>query len=110
MASASRSAQNGNEDEDDDALLESIPFACVICKKPYRNPAVTKCGHYSARLVRCRGIRKIPHARLAELERVSNVANKLSKFLEKKRERAKKRKERALAEWEEVSESDGDDG
>lgn len=35
------------EDTDsDDSEIEDIPFACLICRKPYTDPIVTKCGHY----------------------------------------------------------------
>jgi RING finger protein 113A len=41
VTSANRSVPTGAEDEEDDASLESIPFACIICKKLYTNPIVT---------------------------------------------------------------------
>jgi RING finger protein 113A len=25
---------------------EEIPFGCLICRKPFTEPVVTKCGHY----------------------------------------------------------------
>jgi len=25
---------------------EELPFACLICRKPYVDPVVTRCGHY----------------------------------------------------------------
>lgn len=31
-----------SEPDSDDA----IPFACLICRKPYTDPVVTRCGHY----------------------------------------------------------------
>lgn len=31
------------EEEDE---LEEVPFACLICRKPFTDPVVTKCGHY----------------------------------------------------------------
>ncbi len=31
-----------NDAESDDDL----PFACLICRKDFTNPIVTKCGHY----------------------------------------------------------------
>jgi RING finger protein 113A len=35
------------EDESDvDDSDEDIPFACLICRKPYTDPVVTRCGHY----------------------------------------------------------------
>ena len=46
VASANSSLQTGNEDEDDDSLLESTPFACIICKRSHKYPIVTKCRHY----------------------------------------------------------------
>lgn len=27
-------------------LAKDVPFKCVICKKDYRDPVVTQCGHY----------------------------------------------------------------
>ncbi|CAI4047116.1 hypothetical protein N7582_003991 [Saccharomyces uvarum] len=36
-----------NEDSRKNALdLDKIPFKCVICKKDYKSPVVTNCGHY----------------------------------------------------------------
>jgi RING finger protein 113A len=111
IASANRSAQNGGEDEDDDALLESIPFACIICKKPYKSPIVTKCGHYFCEACALQRYRKNPTCAACGTGTggVFNVAKKLSKLLEKKKERAKKRKEKAIENGEEVSGSDEDD-
>ncbi|CAL1706227.1 unnamed protein product [Somion occarium] len=34
------------EDESDSDSDEDIPFACLICRKPYTDPVVTRCGHY----------------------------------------------------------------
>ncbi|KAG1893287.1 uncharacterized protein F5891DRAFT_1166449 [Suillus fuscotomentosus] len=31
---------------DSDSDNEDIPFACLICRKPYTDPVVTRCGHY----------------------------------------------------------------
>lgn len=33
--------QQAVEDEE-----EEVPFACLICRKPFTEPVVTKCGHY----------------------------------------------------------------
>ncbi|KAJ1977923.1 RNA-splicing factor [Dimargaris verticillata] len=38
----SLSADEASEDDDDDGL----PFACLICRKPFTRPVVTKCSHY----------------------------------------------------------------
>ncbi|OAX81598.1 pre-mRNA-splicing factor cwc24 [Emergomyces africanus] len=67
------------EDEDgEDELLENIPFACVICKKPYQNPVMTKCGHYSAKGVRCSGIGRIRLVRRVGLGRVECLIRRRS--------------------------------
>ena len=98
VASANRSGQIGDEDkEDDDDLLESIPFACIICKKPYTNPVVTKCGHYFCEACALQRYKKSPSCAAcgSGTGGVFNVAKKLNLMLEKKRERAKKRREKA---------------
>ncbi|KAG9309238.1 hypothetical protein JVU11DRAFT_10718 [Chiua virens] len=34
------------EDVSDSDSDEDIPFACLICRKPYTDPVVTRCGHH----------------------------------------------------------------
>jgi RING finger protein 113A len=102
-----------DEDDDDDELLESIPFACIICKKPYTSPIITKCGHYFCESCALQRYRKNPSCAAcgAGTGGVFNVAKKLNRLLEKKRERARKRREQAIAAGEEVSseeEAEGD--
>jgi RING finger protein 113A len=108
VASANRASQNNNEDQVDDTLLESIPFACIICKKSYKNPIITKCGHYFCEVCALQRYRKNPSCAAcgAGTGGVFNVAKKLSKLLEKKKDRAKQRKEQAVARGDPVSESD----
>jgi RING finger protein 113A len=104
VASANRSGLTGEEDEEDDAFLESIPFACIIRKKPYTNPIVTKCGHYFCESCALQRYRKNPSCAAcgAGTGGVFNVAKKLNRLLDKKRERARKRREKALENSEEV--------
>jgi RING finger protein 113A len=104
VASANRSAPTGEEDEEDDGFLESIPFACIICKKPYTSPIVTKCGHYFCESCALQRYRKNPSCAAcgAGTGGVFNVAKKLNRLLDKKRERARKRREKALENGEEV--------
>ncbi|KAI0780236.1 hypothetical protein C8Q74DRAFT_1198573 [Fomes fomentarius] len=36
-------AEDGSDTDSDD---EDIPFACLLCRKPYTDPVVTRCEHY----------------------------------------------------------------
>lgn len=104
-------AEEEDEDDDEEELLESIPFACIICRKPYQNPIVTKCGHYFCESCALQRYRKNPTccACGAGTGGVFNTAKKLNALLDKKRERARKNRERAIAEGEEVSEEEGEE-
>ncbi|KAI9759066.1 MAG: RNA-splicing factor [Candelina submexicana] len=112
VASANRSGKAGEDDDDDDALLENIPFACFICKKPYTNPIVTKCGHYFCEACALQRYRKNPSCAIcgAGTGGVFNGAKNLRRLLDKKRERAKRRREKAIENGEEISEDDDDNG
>ncbi|KAJ5518349.1 hypothetical protein LT330_006030 [Penicillium expansum] len=100
-----------DEDDDEDELLESIPFACIICLKPYQEPIITKCGHYFCEACALQRYRKTPScAACGEgTGGVFNVAKKLKALLDKKRERARKIREEAIANGEEVSDEEEDD-
>jgi hypothetical protein len=40
-------ARDGGDDSDADSDKEDLPFACLICRKPFApDPVVTLCGHY----------------------------------------------------------------
>ena len=97
--------------EDDDAVLEGIPFACIICKKPYKNPIVTKCGHYFCEACALQRYRKTPACAAcgAGTGGVFNGAKNLKKLLDKKRDRAIRKREKAIENGEEVSEDDDAD-
>ncbi|KAJ5756547.1 Pre-mRNA-splicing factor cwc24 [Penicillium manginii] len=101
-------AAEDEEDDDDDELLESIPFACIICKKSYDTPIITKCGHYFCESCALQRYRKNPNCAAcgAGTGGVFNVAKKLNALLDKKRERARKAREKAIAEGEEVSDEE----
>ena len=101
-----------DDDSDDDAALEGIPFACIICKEPYTNPIITKCGHYFCEKCALQRYKRNPSCAAcgAGTGGVFNGAKGLKRLLEKKRERAKRRREKAREEGEEVeSESEGEE-
>ncbi|KAK3718539.1 RNA-splicing factor [Vermiconidia calcicola] len=87
-------ATNNGDDgfDEEEKLLESIPFACIICKEPYKQPVVvTKCGHYFCeRCVMARYMKEKKRA-CANCGKDTNgtfsVARKLDALLEKKRRR-----------------------
>ncbi|KAI9793711.1 MAG: RNA-splicing factor [Peltula sp. TS41687] len=117
VASANRSTTATGIDDDDDgdddeAALENIPFACIICKKPYRNPIVTKCGHYFCEHCALARYRKNPSCAAcgAGTSGVFNGAKNLKKLLDKKRERARKRREARMEEGSEASDAEEDEG
>ena len=109
----------GMDEEEEAAVLENIPFACVIHKGPYKNPIVTKCGHYFCEGCALKRYRKNPACAVcgAGTGGVFNGAKQLKRLLEKKRQRAKARREKAIEAGEEVSSEEegegaeeGDDG
>ncbi len=108
VASADRNATDGNESDNDDTMLENIPFACVICREKYKEPIVTKCGHYFCEGCALKRYRKDPSCAAcgAGTNGVFNVARGLKKLLERKRERARKRRESAIEAGEEVSDEE----
>ncbi|OCT50556.1 Pre-mRNA-splicing factor cwc24 [Cladophialophora carrionii] len=99
VASANRNgpAAAVAEDDEDEKLLERIPFACIICKDSYKNPIVTKCGHYFCEACALKRYRKDPSCAAcgAGTGGVFNVAKKLNRLLDKKRERERLKKEKA---------------
>jgi RING finger protein 113A len=111
IASADRNGDADNSD-DDDAMLENIPFACIICREPYKDPIVTKCGHYFCESCALKRYRKDPSCAAcgAGTGGVFNVAKGLKKLLERKRKRAAERREKAREAGEEVSEDDEEEG
>lgn len=96
------------EDDDKDAILEDIPFACIICKGPYREPVVTRCGHYFCEPCALKRYKKDPSCGAcgSGTNGVFISAKRLKKPLDKKRERAAKKRQEAIEAGEEVSEEE----
>lgn len=113
VASADRSKVDDEDDDAEEALLESIPFVCLICRGPYRLPIITRCGHYFCEPCALQRYRKDPSCAQcgSGTNGVFNSGKRLQKLLDKKRARAAKRRQKALENGEEVSdgEEDGED-
>ena len=90
QVTSSRNQEPSAEGLDDEALLEGIPFACIICKEPYKNPIVTKCGHYFCEACALRRFKKTPACAAcgSGTGGVFNVAKSLNALLQRKQARA----------------------
>ncbi|PHH88072.1 hypothetical protein CDD83_8035 [Cordyceps sp. RAO-2017] len=109
VASANRNKPNEDDDDDDDeVLLESIPFVCIICRESYKEPIVTRCGHYFCESCALKRYRRDPSCAAcgSGTSGVFNSAKRLQKLLDRKRERAARRRQEALEAGEEVSEDE----
>lgn len=79
------------EDTDsDDSEIEDIPFACLICRKPYTDPIVTKCGHYFCQACAIKRYAKNPKCAACGAP-TNGIFNKAEKIIE--RAKAKRMKE-----------------
>jgi RING finger protein 113A len=103
VASANRDEKEKEEDGVDLAMLEKIPFACIICKKPYKSPIITKCGHYFCEACALKRYRKDPTCAACNMKTqgVFNGAKNLQKLLDKKQKWEDKAKAAAAAAKEE---------
>ncbi|KAI1343526.1 hypothetical protein F5Y15DRAFT_235685 [Xylariaceae sp. FL0016] len=109
VASADRSANPDDDEEDEDAaLLEKIPFACFICKGPYKEPIMTKCGHYFCLSCALQRYKKEPSCAAcgSGTNGIFNTAKTLNKLLDKKRKRQERKRQKAIEAGEEIPEEE----
>ncbi|KAL7919382.1 hypothetical protein ACQKWADRAFT_301577 [Trichoderma austrokoningii] len=99
VASANRDQAKGAEDDDEDdlAILETIPWACAICEDSYKEPIVTRCGHYFCLPCALQRYKKDPMCAAcgAGTNGVFNSATRLKKLLEQKRQRVAQKQQEA---------------
>jgi RING finger protein 113A len=89
VASADREkVGRGDENEDVDTVLQSIPFACIICEKPYKAPVVTQCGHYFCEPCALERYRKDPTCAACGVNTrgIFNSASRLKRLLRRKKD------------------------
>lgn len=111
VANANRDKTDGNdEDDEEDALLQNIPFVCIICEESYKSPVITRCGHYFCEKCALNRYRKDPTCAAcgAGTNGVFNSGKRLTKLLDKKREREAKRRQAALEAGEEMSDQESE--
>ncbi|KIY50154.1 hypothetical protein FISHEDRAFT_71771 [Fistulina hepatica ATCC 64428] len=93
---------DGKNDEEDDSSSdeEDIPFACLICRKPYTDPIVTRCGHYFCSACAIKRFSRTPRC-LACGAPTAGIFNRADKVIEKMNKKRKAKEER---------DREGDDG
>ncbi|KAJ8596575.1 hypothetical protein M405DRAFT_849155 [Rhizopogon salebrosus TDB-379] len=70
------------EDVSDSDSDEDIPFACLICRKPYTDPVVTRCGHYYCSACAIKRFAKTPKC-LACGAPTAGIFNRADKIIDK---------------------------
>lgn len=93
-----KEVDDASDDTDSD---EDIPFACLICRKPYTDPVVTRCGHYFDSACAIKRFAKTPKCAACGAP-TGGIFNRADKVIEKMR---KKRADKEAADAE-----DGEDG
>lgn len=76
------------DESDSDSDDDDIPFACLICRKPYTDPVVTRCGHYFDSVCAIKRFAKTPKCAAcgAPTAGIFNRADKVIEKMRKKRE------------------------
>ncbi|KAL9939599.1 hypothetical protein V8E36_001416 [Tilletia maclaganii] len=87
---------------------EEIPFACLICRQPFTEPVVTRCGHYFCMSCAIKRYAKNPKCFACgkPTNGIFNAASKILERMEKKREmKAEALRERRRA-WDQADEGE----
>ncbi|CCA72840.1 related to N.crassa uvs2 protein [Serendipita indica DSM 11827] len=101
---ATRAGLEKRQDTDsDDSDIEDIPFACILCRNPYTDPIVTKCGHYFCQACAIKRYAKNPRCAACGAP-TNGIFNKADKIIA--RSKAKRLKEAKAAGELEGSQSD----
>jgi RING finger protein 113A len=91
------------DDSGSDSDDEDIPFACLICRKHYTDPIVTRCGHYFCTACAIKRNAKTPKCAACGAT-TGGLFNRADKVIEKVN---KKRKEKEDAEAMENGHNEG---
>jgi RING finger protein 113A len=96
--------QVGEESSDSDSDDEDIPFACLICRKHYTDPIVTRCEHYFCSACAIKRFSKTPKCAACGAP-TGGIFNRADKIIEKVN---KKRMEKEKEDEDEDGEAGGD--
>ncbi|KAI0683148.1 hypothetical protein BC835DRAFT_1296953 [Cytidiella melzeri] len=91
------------EDVSDTDSEDDVPFACLICRKPYSEPIVTRCGHYFDSACAIKRFAKTPKCAACGAP-TGGIFNRADKVIEKMK------KKRAEAEAADAEEGEGEGG
>ena len=85
---AENPARQVEDVSDSDSDDEDIPFACLICRKPFTDPIVTRCGHYFDSACAIKRFAKTPKCAAcgAPTGGIFNRADKVIEKMKKKNE------------------------
>ncbi|KAJ7091968.1 hypothetical protein B0H15DRAFT_948163 [Mycena belliarum] len=95
--------QVGDADSDSDSD-EDVPFACLICRKHYTDPIVTRCGHYFCSACAIKRFAKTPKC-LACGAPTGGIFNRADKILEKINKKKQDKADKKAEEDEDASPS-----
>ncbi|KDQ55787.1 hypothetical protein JAAARDRAFT_208564 [Jaapia argillacea MUCL 33604] len=90
-ANPKKQVEDGSDSDSDN---EDIPFACLICRKHYTDPVVTRCGHYFCSACAIKRFAKTPKCAACGAP-TAGIFNRADKVIEKARKRDEKDKEDA---------------
>ncbi|KAF9793219.1 hypothetical protein BJ322DRAFT_1097997 [Thelephora terrestris] len=83
-------AQREAKDVEDSDSEEDVPFACLICRKHFTNPVVTRCGHYFCSDCAIKRFGKTPKC-IACGAQTGGIFNRADKILEKMNKKKSKK-------------------
>jgi RING finger protein 113A len=84
--------QPTTQDESESDSDEDIPFACFICKNPYTDPVVSRCGHYFCSSCAIKRFAKTPKCAACGIP-TGGIFNRADKVVEKLKEKKKREEE-----------------
>lgn len=90
-----------NDESDSDSDDEDVPFACLICRKHYTDPIVTRCGHYYCSACAIKRFAKTPKC-LACGAPTGGIFNRADKIIEKINKKKMDKEEKKAADEQEA--------
>jgi RING finger protein 113A len=93
LAESQNNRVNDDDSGSDSSDEEDVPFACLICRKPYTDPVVTRCSHYFCSACAIKRFAKTPKC-LACGAPTGGIFNRADKIIEKMNKKRQEKEER----------------